>query len=146
VLDIDHFKLVNDVWGHERGDAVLRDVSDAIRRAVRSFELIYRIGGEEFLVLMPGVGLEEAVNVAERIRLNVVASSDDALAITISAGVAAAAGEHVIYEDLFGAADGALLQAKREGRNRVVVAGRGAGAPGGPLADAEPMPEPSVTS
>ena len=143
VLDIDHFKRVNDVWGHERGDAVLRDVARDIRRAVRSFELVYRIGGEEFLVLMPGVGLDEAVSVAERIRAEVEAAPADGLELTVSAGVATAAGRDVRYDGLFGAADAALLQVKRAGRNRVVVAGRRSD---DALAGSEPTPEPSLTS
>ena len=68
LLDLDRFKRVNDTHGHERGDAVLRDVAYQIRKSLRSFELIYRIGGEEFLVLLPGVALPEAVEVAERVR------------------------------------------------------------------------------
>ena len=67
LLDLDRFKRVNDTHGHERGDAVLRDVAYEIRKSLRSFELIYRIGGEEFLVLLPGVALHEAVEVAERV-------------------------------------------------------------------------------
>ena len=118
-------------------------MASEIRGGVRSFELIYRIGGEEFLVLMPGVGLEEAVSVAERIRLNVEQAPDDGLALTISAGVASAAGMDVSYERLFGAADRALLQAKREGRNRVVVAGQ---AIDRPLPPPALTPEASVTS
>ena len=68
LLDLDRFKLVNDTHGHERGDAVLRDVAYEIRKSLRSFELVYRIGGEEFLVLLPGVALHKAVDVAERVR------------------------------------------------------------------------------
>ena len=68
LLDLDRFKRVNDTHGHERGDAVLRDVAYQIRKSLRSFELVYRMGGEEFLVLLPGVALPEAVEVAERVR------------------------------------------------------------------------------
>ena len=72
LLDLDRFKRVNDTYGHERGDAVLRDVAYEIRKSLRSFELVYRIGGEEFLVLLPGVALAEAVDVAERVRHSVL--------------------------------------------------------------------------
>ena len=123
LLDLDRFKHVNDTHGHERGDAVLRDVAYEIRKSLRSFELVYRIGGEEFLVLLPGVALHEAVDVAERVRRAVTESRPGDLDVTISAGVAAGAGEEIRYERLFRAADHALLEAKRAGRDRVEVAG-----------------------
>jgi diguanylate cyclase (GGDEF)-like protein len=123
VCDIDHFKRVNDTHGHERGDAVLRDVALQMRRSLRSFELVYRIGGEEFLVLLPGVALVDAVDVAERLRRAVAEARPGGLEVTVSAGVAAAAGDEVRYERLFLAADESLLEAKREGRNRVRAAG-----------------------
>jgi diguanylate cyclase (GGDEF)-like protein len=124
VCDIDSFKQINDVHGHERGDAVLRDVALELRRSLRSFELVYRIGGEEFLVLLPGVGLKDAVEVAERVRAAVAAARPGGLEVTVSAGVAAASGEAVRYDNLFGAADEALLSAKRDGRNQVQAADR----------------------
>jgi diguanylate cyclase (GGDEF)-like protein len=123
LLDLDRFKRVNDTYGHERGDAVLRDVAYEIRKSLRSFELIYRIGGEEFLVLLPGVALSEAVEVAERVRHAVNDSRPGDLDVTVSGGVAAAAGEAIRYEQLFREADHALLEAKRGGRDRVEVAG-----------------------
>ena len=122
VCDIDHFKHVNDEHGHERGDAVLRDVALEMRRSLRTFELVYRIGGEEFLVLLPGVELREAVGVAERVRRAVAAARPGDLEVTVSAGVAAASGAATHYGRLFAAADEALLDAKRAGRNRVVAA------------------------
>jgi diguanylate cyclase (GGDEF)-like protein len=123
LLDLDRFKLVNDTHGHERGDAVLRDVAYEIRKSLRSFELVYRIGGEEFLVLLPGVALHQAVAVAERVRQAVTEARPGDLDMSVSAGVAAAAGEAIRYERLFRAADHALLEAKRAGRDRVEVAG-----------------------
>jgi diguanylate cyclase (GGDEF)-like protein len=122
ILDLDRFKRVNDEHGHERGDAVLRDAAYEIRKALRSFELVYRIGGEEFLLLLPGVSLEEGVEIAERVRGAVALARPGDLALTLSAGVATAAGAQVRYDQLFRAADSALLQAKREGRDRVVSA------------------------
>src|SRR3954470_20131781 len=71
LLDLDRFKNVNDTHGHKRGDAVLSDVAYEIRKSLRSFELVYRIGGEEFLVLVPGVDLSEALELAERVRHSV---------------------------------------------------------------------------
>ena len=68
LLDLDRFKRVNDEYGHERGDAVLRDAAYEIRKSLRSFELVYRIGGEEFLLLLPGADLEAGIEIAERVR------------------------------------------------------------------------------
>jgi diguanylate cyclase (GGDEF)-like protein len=123
LLDLDRFKRVNDTHGHERGDAVLRDVAYEIRKSLRSFELVYRIGGEEFLVLLPGVALAAAVEVAERVREAVTDARPGDLDVTISAGVAAASGEEIRYAQLFRDADQALLHAKRAGRDCVEVAG-----------------------
>jgi diguanylate cyclase (GGDEF)-like protein len=123
VLDLDRFKRVNDTYGHERGDAVLRDVAYEIRKSLRSFDLVYRIGGEEFLVLLPGVDLSESLEIAERVRYAVEEARPGDLELTISAGVAAEAGGHISYDELFRAADAALLEAKRGGRNRVETAG-----------------------
>jgi diguanylate cyclase (GGDEF)-like protein len=122
LLDLDRFKRVNDEYGHERGDAVLRDAAYEIRTALRSFELVYRIGGEEFLLLLPGTDLEGGIETAERVRSAVAEGRPGELELTLSAGVATAAGELVRYDDLFRAADLALLRAKREGRDRVVAA------------------------
>jgi diguanylate cyclase (GGDEF)-like protein len=122
LCDLDRFKRINDTYGHERGDAVLRDVAYEIRKALRSFELVYRIGGEEFLVLLPGIDPDEALSIAHRIRVAVAAARPGEVTLTISAGVACAAGEEMTYESLFRAADAALLEAKREGRDRVVRA------------------------
>ncbi len=122
LLDLDRFKEVNDEYGHERGDAVLRESADVIRTSLRSFELVYRIGGEEFLLLLPGADLESGVAIAERVRNKVALARPGDLELTLSAGVATASGDQVRYEDLFRAADKALLGAKREGRDRVVAA------------------------
>jgi diguanylate cyclase (GGDEF)-like protein len=123
LLDLDRFKAVNDTHGHRRGDAVLRDVAYEIRKSLRSFELVYRIGGEEFLVLLPGVDLSEALEIAERVRRSVEEARPGDLDLTVSAGVATDAGGHITYDGLFRAADAALLEAKRRGRNRVATAG-----------------------
>jgi diguanylate cyclase (GGDEF)-like protein len=122
LLDLDHFKRVNDEFGHERGDAVLRDAAYEVRKSLRTFELAYRMGGEEFLLLLPGTDLENGLDIAERIRVRLALARPGDLQLTLSAGVAAAAGDQVSYERLFRAADAALLGAKREGRNRVVAA------------------------
>jgi diguanylate cyclase (GGDEF)-like protein len=123
ILDLDRFKRINDEFGHERGDTVLRDAAYEIRKALRSFELVYRIGGEEFLVLLPGVDLDGGVEIAERVRTAVALARPGDLDLTLSAGVATAAGDQVRYDQLFREADSALLRAKREGRDRVITAG-----------------------
>lgn len=123
ICDLDHFKQVNDTHGHERGDAVLKEAAYQLRTGLRSFELVYRIGGEEFLVLLPGAGLAEGVELAERLRRAVTVARPGGVDITLSAGVAAGAGPEVRYDELFRAADAALLEAKRAGRDRVVAAG-----------------------
>lgn len=122
VLDLDRFKRVNDTYGHERGDRVLRGVAYEFRKSLRSFELVYRLGGEEFLVLLPGVELSEAVEIAERMRCSLAEARPGGLELTVSAGVAAGSGGEIRYEELFRAADRALLEAKRGGRNRVHAA------------------------
>jgi len=134
VCDLDGFKAVNDEHGHERGDCVLRDAALLLRRQLRSFELIYRLGGEEFLLVLPGLTLAEGRDVAERARAAIENDRPGGLAVTASMGVAAAHGAGVAYQPLFRAADAALYEAKRSGRNVVVVVGdegevRIAGAP-----------------
>ena len=122
LCDVDAFKQVNDRHGHDRGDAVLRDVAYELRKRLRSFELAYRLGGEEFLILLPGVSHAEGQEVAERLRAAIAQAHPTGIPITISLGLAAASGEAVVYETLFKAADEALYEAKRAGRNRVAFA------------------------
>jgi diguanylate cyclase (GGDEF)-like protein len=122
-LDLDAFKQVNDKYGHATGDVVLRDLSYEMRKTLRNFELFYRYGGEEFVVVLPGVSVDQVVVVAERMRSAVERARSAGLAVTISAGVASARGHAVSFRELFEAADDALYDAKRRGRNRVSVAG-----------------------
>jgi diguanylate cyclase (GGDEF)-like protein len=122
VGDIDNFKAVNDVHGHVQGDAVLIDVAYTLRKELRAFDLAYRIGGEEFLVVLPGAGMQDAADVAERLRLAVELSPAGGMPVTMSFGVATSSPGPFTFVDLFGTADAALYQAKRAGRNRVVTA------------------------
>lgn len=124
VCDIDRFKLINDEHGHSRGDAVLRDVGYELRKHLRSFELIYRLGGEEFLVVFPGADEAVAARLAEELRTAVEQARPGGLDITLSIGLATARGEDVGFRRLFDTADAALYAAKDAGRNRVVSAGR----------------------
>jgi diguanylate cyclase (GGDEF)-like protein len=121
ICDLDHFKDVNDSRGHAVGDAVLRDVAYELRQQLRSFELIYRYGGEEFLVVLPGATLEDATAIAERLCDAVRHCSSNQLPMTMSVGVSTRWGGNARYEALFEAADRALYQAKAEGRDRVVA-------------------------
>ena len=122
LCDVDNFKEINDEHGHDCGDAALRDVAYTLRKQLRSFELAYRLGGEEFLVLLPGVDLDGGQEIAERLRVAVEQAHPAGVAITISLGVSAGRGEQVDYDSLFKAADTALYAAKRSGRNRSVTA------------------------
>jgi diguanylate cyclase (GGDEF)-like protein len=121
--DLDHFKAINDEHGHERGDAVLKEASYVIRRTLRSFELVYRMGGEEFLIVLPGATVDDALALAERARVAIEDARPGGLPITVSMGVAAANASGVVFESMFRRADEALYRAKREGRNRVVAFG-----------------------
>lgn len=122
MCDLDHFKRVNDAHGHERGDAVLRDACREMRKCLRSFELFYRIGGEEFLVLLPGVDLPVGVEMAQSMRAAVEDRCPGGLPITASFGVSVAIGSEIDFGRLYAAADDALYRAKAAGRNVVIAA------------------------
>jgi diguanylate cyclase (GGDEF)-like protein len=121
VGDIDRFKAINDTHGHVTGDAVLKGVAYALRKELRAFDAIYRIGGEEFLVLVPGAGVEAAAEVAERLRGAVrVAELVEGLHVTMSFGVSASLpGEVFDYDREFARADERLYAAKAAGRDCV---------------------------
>jgi diguanylate cyclase (GGDEF)-like protein len=126
MLDLDHFKQVNDQHGHGTGDDVLREVARRIQSIVREIDVPARYGGEEFAVLLPETGLDTAREVAERIRRAVagapIGTRQGPLAVTLSAGVAVLDTQTGDLGTLLEAADAALYQAKAEGRNRVAVA------------------------
>ena len=128
MLDIDHFKRVNDTHGHQAGDTVLREVAQRLRSALRQSDLAIRYGGEEFMLLLPHTDQDNALAVTEELRLaiaNVPFPLDTAgqtLAITVSLGVAQLAAEDT-PDTLISRADQALYRAKRGGRNRVETAG-----------------------
>jgi len=128
MLDIDLFKLVNDTHGHKAGDIVLQKVSQLCEGALREVDIIGRLGGEEFAILLPETMLEKAVEVAERIRL-LIAHTEIALEIglplhaTVSIGVVTLKGKEINIDTLLHQADEALYEAKRTGRNKVCIAG-----------------------
>lgn len=126
MLDIDFFKIINDTYGHPQGDQVLVACARSIEHTIREKDLLGRLGGEEFAVVLPGTRLEEALVIAERIRAAIAEQSfQPALGghpfrTTISIGISSAAGTIYAYELLYKHADLALYEAKQTGRNRVV--------------------------
>jgi two-component system cell cycle response regulator len=130
MFDIDHFKAVNDRFGHPGGDDALRQLADRALRGVRSIDLVARLGGEEFVVVMPETELNAAMTVAERLRASIAAdpflihATDERQPITISAGVAITRSGDTV-DTLLQRADEALYQAKNNGRNQVVAEGYG---------------------
>ncbi|MBB3810063.1 GGDEF domain-containing protein [Pseudochelatococcus contaminans] len=128
MLDIDHFKTINDQWGHSAGDNALRQVVEVILNAIRFNDFIFRYGGEEFLIVLVETTAGEALQNAERLREKLashqlVISDGQTINITASIGVAEYDG-HPDYVQLIDAADQALYSAKRSGRNRTVIAGK----------------------
>jgi diguanylate cyclase (GGDEF)-like protein len=121
LADLDHFKQVNDSLGHAIGDAVLKDVAYVLRKELRAFDLAYRLGGEEFLVLLPGADAAQTHGLAEQLREAVSARSvGGGVEVTLSLGVSASErGDAFDYAAVFAEADAALYEAKRSGRDRV---------------------------
>ena len=126
MLDLDHFKRINDTYGHLAGDDVLKAFASLVRTCLRKEDLLARYGGEEFVVLLPGASETDAATLGERIREEVAAHPLDAnghlVRVTVSVGVAAESGDTLAsLEAMLGRADEALYVAKNQGRNRVVV-------------------------
>ena len=124
ILDIDHFKGVNDTYGHEAGDRVLKGFAERIRKVIRTSDLICRLGGEEFVIVMPDTSLEVAAKIAERVRGEIeknhfsIDEDGRAIEVTVSIGLAER-GHDSEPESLFRRADRALYRSKSGGRNRV---------------------------
>jgi two-component system cell cycle response regulator len=127
VLDIDYFKSINDTYGHDCGDDVLREFAIRVRKSIRGIDLACRIGGEEFVVVMPETDMAVAATVAERLRRKIAAEpfpldqGRRTIDVTISIGIAALEASHDTAAQLLKRADQALYRAKRNGRNRVVA-------------------------
>ena len=127
ITDIDRFKSINDSWGHDGGDQVLKEFAARLRRNVRGIDLACRFGGEEFVVVMPDTDGQIAERVAERIRAEIagrpfpVGRDGKSIEVTVSVGVAAMLPAHDRVADLLKRADTALYEAKSAGRNRVVA-------------------------
>jgi diguanylate cyclase (GGDEF)-like protein/PAS domain S-box-containing protein len=127
MLDLDHFKNFNDTYGHEAGDAVLREAAAFLKRSVRAEDIVCRFGGEEFVIILPLADANATQGRAERIRaklheLTVLHEGKSVGAVTVSVGVAALPAHGESSRALLEAADAALYRAKREGRDRVVMA------------------------
>ena len=127
ILDVDHFKLVNDTYGHDAGDEVLKGLAQRVRRVVRNADLVCRLGGEEFVIVMPDTPLLIAAKIAERVRSAVqsemfqIDASGRAIPVTISIGIAERA-DDANPDALLRRADKALYDSKSAGRNRVTAA------------------------
>lgn len=116
-FDIDHFKAVNDEWGHAAGDHVLENIGYVARKQLRRFELVFRLGGEEFVVVLPDTGAADALAIAEKLRRSIEATSADGVSVTASFGVAVGSDG---IEQVLALADERLYAAKKAGRNCVI--------------------------
>lgn len=129
MLDLDRFKSINDTYGHQMGDAALREAALRMRTACRRYDSVGRYGGEEFLMVLPGCDLADACSQAERLREAIAASSfscgSESLQVTISVGVSSAHDHHA--DTMIREADEALYRAKSQGRNRVEHSGTATG-------------------
>jgi two-component system cell cycle response regulator len=127
VLDIDFFKSINDTYGHDAGDDVLREFATRIRKSIRGIDLACRFGGEEFVIVMPETDMGVATIVAERLRRRIasepfaIQQGASSIEVTISIGLAALDAGDVNAGNILKRADQALYRAKRDGRNRVVA-------------------------
>jgi diguanylate cyclase (GGDEF)-like protein len=121
LCDLDHFKRVNDQFGHAVGDAVLQDVAYTMRATLRAGDSIYRVGGEEILVILPGAGHDEALEISERLRIAVRERRPVGVPVSLSIGVAVAEPGLVDCKDLLSRADSALYAAKAGGRDLVYL-------------------------
>ena len=123
MLDIDHFKLVNDKYGHDSGDLVLQCFARIVQKCIRPTDIFGRLGGEEFLVMLPDTTMDTALSIAERIRRSVAGEKlhigNSKVGITVSIGVCQGLKEQI--EEVIQKADHALYQAKQQGRDRIVM-------------------------
>ena len=126
LVDVDNFKSINDTYGHAAGDTILRELAARFRRTTRAVDTACRLGGEEFVILMPATNLADACQIGERVRRAIAAelfhiNRDSKIPVTASVGIASLEGPHDTLEQLLARADGVLYAAKKKGRNRVVA-------------------------
>ena len=154
LVDIDHFKAVNDTYGHLVGDRALKEIGDAFKLLLREYDLVGRFGGEEFVLLLPQTREQDAYRIAERIRVYIAgapirAAGDPGAGpvhVTVSIGVAALDSYRRDLTELLAAADGALYRAKQAGRNQVHMVTGDATAAGGSSITPRPADEPPPPS
>ena len=123
MIDVDHFKNINDNYGHSAGDHVLRVISKLLQKTIREIDILARIGGEEFALILPETNIDDAHQLAERIRQRIsdekIKYKDEVLSITSSLGISSCTVKHQSLEDMLIKADDALYIAKKKGRNQV---------------------------
>jgi len=123
IFDVDHFKRVNDTYGHLSGDMVLKRVATLVKSNLRAYDILGRFGGEEFLIVAPDTPVEDAVNLARRLKALIKAEKMDGetgpVTVTVSFGVGATSGADASFDVLLARADKALYRAKDNGRDRV---------------------------
>ena len=126
LLDLDDFKMINDRYGHLAGDTVLREVAARVKQSVREYDIVGRLGGEEFFIILPNTQTAEAKQIADRIwkqlRASHIAAAGKSLSVTASIGVACLTGRERTIEEVLQKADERMYRAKREGKDRVVAA------------------------
>ena len=148
LCDIDHFKLINDTWGHGVGDIALKEAARRMQESLRPYDALGRYGGEEFLMVLPNTNLNDAAWLADRVRLavrdmEITTPEGHPVRVTCSFGVTAGMGGDITQEELIRIADQALYAAKREGRDRVVTLRSSQERRANPLALVQPS-EPAV--
>jgi diguanylate cyclase (GGDEF)-like protein len=125
MIDIDHFKDINDTYGHLVGDMILKEAAGLIMGSIRTYDIVGRYGGEEFLVVLPDTDFENTFTLAERVRKNIAGSLHKKAGvpikapITVSIGITSSSADDLSANDLILRADNSLYTAKRQGRNRV---------------------------
>jgi diguanylate cyclase (GGDEF)-like protein len=125
LIDVDHFKKVNDQYGHDGGDMVLVHVAEILNTQLRDIDFASRWGGEEFLILLPAIGVKDSLEIAERLRAYVEQTpAVSGISVTVSLGIAVIDNHGDSVERLITAADHALYAAKKSGRNQVKIAKR----------------------
>jgi len=121
LVDIDHFKAVNDTYGHSAGDSVLREVANILQACIRQNDIVSRFGGEEFCIVLPGASQEQTMRIAEAMRLEVETSHFDEITTTCSFGVSSIKFNAKDPTELIDQADLALFKSKSDGRNLVTL-------------------------
>ena len=119
ILDIDHFKAVNDKYGHLAGDKVLKEITDRIKSTIRAYDILGRYGGEEFLIVSPEADFNETIKLAERIRNIIRENLIEGINVTVSQGMSGIHKEDKSIDDIIKRADDLLYKAKTAGRDRI---------------------------